>query len=451
MKSFETQLAEVIDSLALDERISVSEGAGRVLVRHLTFEQAKKVLALLSLEDWAFSVEDSTEQVVSKDNIDPSYSPFFAEITLPTDRSDRVLTSAGLKDRLRFWNRHETGVIRLPDISAAIDTFSLRLAPWNDDDDFVPSILEANPRQFVQEVGNSRSVVNDLGPWLLRDGVELTALTSPRTRIWAEMSMRALLSSVADEVSDNGSFCFRGPPAVRFERFSDVSQLHIQAFNGLQRLVNWVYVSHSQAESRRVLVVGEILRSSYTSQNPMQIAEVSPSILEGARIANQISLQKVSLDAVKALAELRRAVSDEAARLSETTRNLANSVAGALFTGIGVMAARLSVKSTDRALDVAVTGVAVVSFLFVGAVVLSGWRFLSIQRGLRKEWRERLYRYLSGQEYQRLVVEPAAQAESTFVVAAWVAIGCALLNSAALVFSAYPELFDAIIKWLVAN
>ncbi|WP_198008063.1 hypothetical protein [Rhodobacter ferrooxidans] len=217
-------------------------------------------------------------------------------------------------------------------------------------------------------------------------------------------------------------------------------------FRSLQTLAMWVYDNNSDAETRRSLVAAEIARSAFPDEEPARIAALAPNFLEGARIAHQVGLNKVSLDTLRALADLRKTVSDETARFSEATRQLSTSVAGAVFTGIGVMAARLSLPVEGTAFSVAVFVVGVVLLLYVWAVIWNGYRFMAIQKQLRLDWRQRLYRYLQKEEYDLLVTSPAESAERAYTWAARFAIAIAVFLLLGLSVVAFSDAFSAALR-----
>jgi hypothetical protein len=64
--------------------------------------------------------------------------------------------------------------------------------------------------------------------------------------------------------------------------------------------------------------------------------------LESAKIAYQMALSSNSRDTLAALTDLRKAVTDETAQLTGLSRQLSTAVAGALATGIGLVAARIT-------------------------------------------------------------------------------------------------------------
>jgi hypothetical protein len=134
--------------------------------------------------------------------------------------------------------------------------------------------------------------------------------------------------------------------------------------------------------------------------------------LEGARLAFQMGLEDLSRDTLKSLADLRKGLGDDAAKLADSTRQLAGSVAGSLVLGLGLVAAKLGTTAPKALIIV----LALVLAGYVAAVIVSNLQFVLLQRSIRKEWRGRLYRFLTSEDYQRMVLKPAYQAEqSTFI------------------------------------
>ena len=65
----------------------------------------------------------------------------------------------------------------------------------------------------------------------------------------------------------------------------------------------------------------------------------------------------------------------------------------------------------------------------VVTIAWSGWHFILVQRGLRKQWQTKLYRFLSAGDYEAMVTTPVGRSETVFkrtaisgvgVLAAWV-------------------------------
>ncbi len=115
---------------------------------------------------------------------------------------------------------------------------------------------------------------------------------------------------------------------------------------------------------------------------------------------------------------MRKAVADETAKLSDSTRQLAGAVAGALFAGVGLIGARLATPITNPYVHWAIIALCGLVVVFVFTSMLTGWHYVAIQAQLREQWREKLYRFLTDAEYDSMVVKPAKRAEWGFTCAA---------------------------------
>lgn len=91
-------------------------------------------------------------------------------------------------------------------------------------------------------------------------------------------------------------------------------------------------------------------------------------------------------------------------------------MAGSVVANLGVIFARLTVPATIKWVPAAaiIIGLA----LYVASIAGSGVHYLKLQESLRSEWRHRLYRSLDKDEYERMVTNPVAAAETGF----WIAI-----------------------------
>jgi len=173
--------------------------------------------------------------------------------------------------------------------------------------------------------------------------------------------------------------------------------------------------------------------------------------LEGAKIAFEMGLHKISADTLKALADLRKAVSDEAAKLGDTTRQLAGAVSGAMFGGIALIVARLTMATSNLTVAAAVLLIGIVLAIYVCGTIWTGNQFVNIQRDLRDQWRNRLYRFLPEDEYQRMVIGPAQRAESAFSTASWISGILAIGLLIAVMVISGPELWQGIKDWRASH
>jgi len=252
---------------------------------------------------------------------------------------------------------------------------------------------------------------DQLGRWLLRSSdqsVEVAAMAP-----WKERATKRLLAALAQEIEVDGKLLFRGPPPTRFSQSS--SKIDQASFATLQSAAGWAYENSRELDNRHGLVAAEVARTSLRDGSLKDLAATLPAALESAKIAYNFGVTQQSKDTLKALSDLRKSVSDDTAKLSETTRSLGGAVIGAVFGNIGLIVARLTLPTNGAFIGPAAMLIGVVLTIYVGAVIASGAHYIAIQRDLRNDWRFRLYRFLGDDEYNVMVTQPAKRAERAFV------------------------------------
>ena len=138
----------------------------------------------------------------------------------------------------------------------------------------------------------------------------------------------------------------------------------------------------------------------------------------------------MSSDALKTLSELRKSVSDDAAKVADGTRQIVTAVAGALAIGAGLIAARTA-GSVNPVLVIMVMALAAT---YVGITILAGVLFTLLQRRVRKAWQPRLYRFLSKPDYDALVGGPANTAERALWWSSALGVAAIILMAVAIAY-----------------
>jgi hypothetical protein len=428
MEPFRTALAETLDALAGGGRVVVTELRTGVAVNQLNGGEAETVVERLEADGWNdITCADAGGEIPramlagSGEGIRVTASRH----TLP-DGVDAVLTRSGFASLLD--RNAASPIVWVHGLDAAIDTWTARYAPWDDATPFAASEPPADPGRVVRVLGPGGPSAQ-LGRWLLRlpeADVSAAVMTPWRTRAAAKLG-----ASLAQEIEPDGRLLFRGPPPTRFTPNS--TDLDEPAFAALQKAVNWTYENARELENRHGLIAAEVARTSLRDGRLEDLASTLPAALEGARIAYGFGVTQQSKDTLKALGDLRKVVSDDAAKLSETTRSLGTAVIGAVFGNIGLIVARLTLPANGVFIGPAAILLGVVLAIYVGAVIASGAHYIFIQRDLRRDWRDRLYRFLGDEEYARMVSRPAERAEGAF----WITAGIGMLMTLILLAAVY--------------
>lgn len=408
-----TTLAVWIDRLR-PLGVFVAEAADTVSVSNLNARIAVQLVNRVNAEGWGALIYDQTGAAWPLDDVHEDLAPFRVVVRKPPAPAGcvRLLTDSAFRE----WLLHEADAswCQVARLSGAFDTQAVRFTPWTAaGDDFLAADQTASPRSLVRDHSRNPAAPLDIRPWLLSD-VEVAYYDNSSFRIWMSQATKNIFYSLPDEIdSVLGALKFKGPPRLTLEvspePLTSVNELQPQGFKDLQRATRWVFDNAREAEMRHVLLATEIARSGVSSSSAgLYLREHIAAALDGAKIGYQASLSQLSADTLKALADLRKAVTEETAKVTEATRQISGAVAAALAIGVGLMAARV----TSSASSTLIAAVMVVAAAYVGMVVLSGVQFARLQKGLRKGWQPRLYRYLPPSEYETLVLSPTRKAET---------------------------------------
>ena len=287
--------------------------------------------------------------------------------------------------------------------------------PWGSSGIFSPSGKTKSPRELVTENHTPHRAPADVRVWMLRQSASESLWADPTFNVFADLSAQALFRALASEIKPDGSLVFRGPPHTLLNPPSDGAHqsLRRSGYNELRNAAAWVYENSTEAEQRHGLFCAEFGATHPPTADPADaFSKVIAGVLQGARLAYQLSLSDLTREAIKAQADLRKAVSDDTSKIAENTRQVATAVAASLATCVGLIAAKIGTTTPPLAIQV----IAVVAAVYVGAVIASGCIYMHIQRDMRRKWRSRLYRFIPPDDYKEMVLDPAGKAEKMYMV-----------------------------------
>ncbi|PYE42636.1 hypothetical protein DFI02_106211 [Rhizobium sp. PP-F2F-G20b] len=392
------------------------EGPQSVAVSNLGAEQARGLASVCRSGAFTCSIADEAGTRWDEDDVDEGFAPFRLVIGKPTNENGIlcVLTEHGFRTMLaepdhgepRWW---------VAGLQAPIRTWSTLFLPWGESLPKLDPIPTKNPRYFVREYSAERSAPNSVGRWLLRDPERDLGVSDACRDRWAEVASDALTLCLPNEIDpESGALKFRGPSRLVLERPSSEQMAEFVTGRGfllLQNAIAWVFENERETETRHTLLAAELARSAALNRSTTAVLEENLySALEGARIAYEMHLMSVGNDTLKALADLRKAVTEEIGKTTEATRQTSAAVASALAVGLGLLAAKTT-ATVSPGLVMALMCVAVV---YVLMVAVSGGLHVFFQRKARRSWQERLYRFLPKIEYKQLVTDPITSSEWVF-------------------------------------
>lgn len=407
----QSKLAEALNALAAGGRVSITERREGISVYQLEGTEAASLIAPLEAAGWSdLNFHDAGGEISSREGVAAGGPGIWMTAVRPSlpPGVDAVVTIAGFEALLE--RAPISPVVWVEGLSVTIDTITVRYGPWWGEAPFVPEV-EPNGLEKVVRVIGRKGPGSHIGRWLLRapaaDVSELAA------KPWRTRAASSLLRAMAQEIEADERLLFKGPPPARFSVENEV-ELPADLFAALQSASRWMFENDRELENRHGLLAAEVARTSLRSGNALDLSYVMAAALEGARIAYNFGVTQQSRETLKALGDLRKAVSDDTAKLSETMRTLGAAMVAAVFANIGLIAARLTVPANSAFVGQAAICIYVVLAIYVLTVIGSGWHYIWIQSYLRDEWRNSLYRFLPNSDYDRLVREPVRRSELAF-------------------------------------
>lgn len=405
-----TQLVTFVNLLESDGRATISEThESSVRFDGLSVEDAKDLVDLASSHMELTEISDSVEQVLDPMEFARGMAPYSVTLAKP-DLGPGVtfLSDAAFSRWLE--NASSVGIVRVGASTVPFSSLGFNVDCWTPGTQSLVSQALGSPAKIVRAVGSSNTVPEDLRPHILESTSDLP-WHDRIFQLWVYASSRALTISLATTYyAEADTVELLGPPRLTFGNLSrsDLPLLSADGFVLLHKLVEWIYVSERECELKHQLVVQELTRlSSDETSIAALLKRRAETALDGAKIAYNFDLQEVSKDSLKGLAELRKAVSEETQRITEATKQLSLGAAGAVFYGLGLIAAKITANVPVWVLNL----MAIVGFLYVCVVLYINYAFMREQKSLRDVWRRKLYRYLTDTEYHDMVINPTARSE----------------------------------------
>lgn len=423
-------LGTFVNSLLDDNRsVYISESKlRRVTVNNLSEVDARSLIEIVSGLNLDFSITDSADQDLEGGVFENGMAPFSVVFQKPSlENGVGFVSNRALAEWLI--SPASVGLVFVATAESSFTTESFVVSPWDEGVQGVVANGRKSPTKLVRTDGGSNAVPYDVRPYLLTEQcLESVDWNDPVFCLWVESALRALPSCLAsDVVSATNEIEFRGKPRIRIKRDVKMHSSGVTSagFGGLQAAVRWVYDVEREAELRHSLLIQELSRLIDPEEDLSSVIEKRLSMaLDGAKIAYEFGLQEMSKDALKGLSDLRKVVVDETHKSLDNSRQLLLSLAGAAFYALGLIAARMISKVEPWLISV----MAIVGLTYVFSIIVVNSRALEQQRVMRSQWRAKLYRFLTTEEYGQLVDGPINRTELMFKVMMWMAFFLSLIS-----------------------
>lgn len=413
-----TALAEAIDRLVEAKQAYIAESESAATVSALSSTHASELRVACESLGWTAELFDRVDEPwANAEAPDPEFAPFRLVIHKPSAPANTLQLLSNHAFAQWLERGHAAPRWHIARFAGSLVTGERVIERWGGMTEPAVMAPSKSPRALVKEFSNIRRVPEDVRCWLA-PALNAEFFAQPATQVWVRVASTALISCLPDEIdADSGALKFRGPPRLTLPRFDVATDaLDHTTFNTLLDVSRWVFEHEREAEMRHILLAAELARSGAATESTQAfLLQHLAHAWESAQIAYQMALAETGRDTLKALSDLRMAVTEETAKLSDISRQLIGSVAAAVATGIGLIAARVAANAPAGLIAIVMLVVA----LYIAMVISSGVQFMRLQRQLRVDWQPRLYRFLPEAEYERMVATPMGKAERSF---AWAAL-----------------------------
>jgi hypothetical protein len=428
-------LAKAIDRLVIDHGVYIDESNDNAIVSNLLLDHVGELQSICVALTWRTQLFDSAGEPWDGE-LDINFQPFRLVIHKPVSAENTIQLLTNRAFSKLLLEGHTASIWKVAQIECTLLAGTRVIAPWNVDHVIEVAAATKSPRTLVKEFGGERKVPEDVRIWLANAQQE--HFNHPSTQVWVRAASAALIRCLPNEIdSETEDLKFRGPPRLVLPKFDGANDaLDLETYTTLVGAVAWVFENQREAEMRHVLLAAEIARSGAMAESTSTFLKQNlADAWDSAKIAYEMAIAETGRDTLKVLSDLRKAVTEETAKLSDMGRQLNGAVAAALAAGIGLMAARVATNAPPSL----IAAVMVVVAIYVAAIIFSGVQFMRLQRQLREDWQHRLYRFLPTEEYKKMVVTPTQRAEQTFSGTAWLGGTAVVVLTVACIYLAFEN------------
>lgn len=358
-------------------------------------------------------------------------------------------TEEGFSRELK--NSQFTGTISLAFIAADFEPFrsaGCKFDMWSafaPKPDLVP-VVRTSPKKYVRDIGVN--VLPSCAEFWIADG------DAPRKSAvydhWSEAAAQLLPLMIVNEVwSLDGKLLVtvKGPRKRELECQREMA-LSEAGFRSLSEAVKWVYENPREIEVKHTLLTNEICREWPPEVNILGvgITIIIAEALESSKRAYQAHVHEKTKDMLKALADLRKSISEETARTSQQTRDLIAGLWRDFVVAIGAIGLRLASGQSGGALALSTAtrlfmiGIAMFLVVSVALTFINNYKLRRSGSMGREVWHQKIHDVLSSKDFSDLTRVPLHEVDVAYRITASVVAVSYVVLLVAVVGFAFPEL-----------
>ena len=323
------------------------------------------------------------------------------------DKSIRFLRLESLCD----WASTQTAKVEsmtvafVADLEEGFATGTCAFEAWTSEDSVEPLESDAtycNPRKIVR-TSHTELCPTSIPAWSPKD-----CQTVPEC--FAHLCINYLARSLAPELrQENGnlSVFIRGARTHEVKFMRSTGPVDRALLEELVTATDWVFRSEKEADLRHGLLASEIAREwDPDTAWLLGLSGRLPFALKNAETAYALHLHELGSDALEQMGMLRRALSDDAGRLSALMSSIQSAIWRDTALGAGFIVVRLSESEVPGMAAIAVLMYLVISFLMNLLNILGVISVVARDEG---RTRARLYHFVQPDDFREIYSDPVGR------------------------------------------
>lgn len=302
-------------------------------------------------------------------------------------------------------------------VATTFEPFSsttLLVSPWDGPRDPPKvDVVAERPLKFVRDLTRIRTP-KVIGPWLL---TKPPVAGSVVYAAWSEAACQRLayvLPSEVREVDGRVKVVLKGARSTPIDEVPNGAGWAGAMIEPLSEAASWIYAEEPKTAETRFVFLNNHLSLAWREGHfwPDDLLHVLREALVNAREAYAFHLQGESKEALKTLGDLRKSLQEEVSKAQGATRDLIAS----LWRDLGVAGVVLALRSPagqqivgNANLRFVPLVTAVVLALSLIVTIAANARFGWLSDKGRRDWRTKLYAFVSEVEWARLVDDPISK------------------------------------------
>lgn len=414
------------------QRASETIESFRIVDFELTQDEFYNLIALK-----AYTIDNELGNLIVRPDIgdeidlDTPYSEEYSgKVSFKIEKADKLyfITEHGFLEFLNSSNTFPKNHIYLQFTDSSFTTFTLKFLSLTKTENFILGISEEiNSVKYIKALNPAAQnlLPKNLQDWLTPNKFFHTCPSS-----WKTESAKKILCCLCTEFyteDDSITYEFKGDLRKSLKILNSNNAFYIHVFENVNTIAQWIYFQKIDIESRLILFNQQFstLLNNNDKFDSDDLNKKMAIALENSKLAFAYYLSNSSKELQKTLVDLNKTLFDYIGKMRQNTTDLSTSLWRDFATVLAVIILNFTIKKQDVIQDYfKYFGIGLCIYITISFFITSNsgfWFYYSLKESL-KNWRTKLYSYLSSSEYSEFALIPLRNAFEKFRFVFWICL-----------------------------